>query len=51
MRRLGSGAYLVVVGVYLLVVLSLELLGLGHEGGLLLHFSKAAMSEQYYVSS
>ena len=35
-----SGVYrLVIVGVHLLVVLSLELLGLGHEGSFFLHVS------------
>jgi hypothetical protein len=35
-----SGVYrLVIVGVHLLVVLSFELLGLGHEGSFLLHVS------------
>ena len=37
-----SGVYrLVIVGVHLLVVLSLELLGLGHEGSFLLHVQQS----------
>jgi hypothetical protein len=35
-----SGAHLLVVGVHLLGVLSLELLGLSHKGCLLLHVRK-----------